>query len=205
METAVQTYDVFLSHSFRDRAIATEVADRLRAEGLVPFYDATIEASDAIGDAIWEALAECHAFVVVVSPDASPDAMGMVELGAATAWNKPIFLLLNGPASMKVPLALQRYRAYPLSRIDEVAGQILQSLEPFSNEDRECLIEAYKTLGVSVDELSQSPQLLKQIVNQFNSNAARSLSGDRILSELLRMRKQSVLPRIGRHHRRRRA
>lgn len=107
MSTATPTYDVFVSHSSRDREFAADVADRLTAEGLQPFYDASVPLGEDVSKAIWDALAECRAFIVIVSPDSTPDAMGMVELGAATAWHKPIFVLLNGPASLQLPEALQ--------------------------------------------------------------------------------------------------
>lgn len=83
--TATPTFDVFLSHSSRDREFAADVADRLKARGLQPFYDASIPIEQEISKAIWDAIAECHAFIVVVSPESTPDAMGMVELGAAIA------------------------------------------------------------------------------------------------------------------------
>jgi hypothetical protein len=83
MSTATPTYDVFVSHSFRDREFAADVADRLAAEGLQPFCDASIPIGEDASKAIWEALAECRALIMIVSPDSPPDAMGMVELGAA--------------------------------------------------------------------------------------------------------------------------
>lgn len=91
MATATRTFDVFVSHSSHDREFAAEILDKLRAEGLHPFHDASIPLGRNISDAIWDAIAECRAFIVLVSPDSTPDAMGMIELGAAEAWNKPIF------------------------------------------------------------------------------------------------------------------
>ena len=196
MATATRTYDVFLSHSARDKDFAADVANRLQAEGLEPFYDASIQLGETVSQAIWDALAECHAFIVIVSSESSPDAMGMVELGAAAAWNKPIFVLLNGPASMRVPEALKSYRAYPLNRVDEILGQIRHNLEPISDDERKVLAETYRDVNVTADELVQSPSSLRQLVKQFNAKTQKHLSGDRLLSELLRMRKQSKLPRL---------
>jgi hypothetical protein len=127
MSTATPTYDVFISHSSRDREFAADVADRLAAEGLQPFYGASVPIGEDVSKAIWDALAECRAFSVIVSPDSTPDAMGMVELGAATAWHKPIFVLLNGPASSRLPEALQQFPAYPRNRVDEVLSHIRQT------------------------------------------------------------------------------
>ena len=141
MSTVVTSFDVFLSHSSRDREFAADVADRLTAEGLLPFHDASVPVGQEISKVIWDALAECQAFIVIVSPDSTPDAMGMVELGAAAAWNKPIFVLLNGPASAHLPAALESFRVYPRNRLDEVLTQIRRSLEPISDDERLVLTE----------------------------------------------------------------
>ncbi len=201
MATATPTYDVFLSHSARDKDFAADVANRLQAEGLEPFYDASIQVGETVSQAIWDALAECHAFIVIVSSESSPNAMGMVELGAAAAWNKPIFVLLNGPASMRLPEALQSYRAYPLNRVDEILGQIRHNLEPISDDERKVLAETYRDVNVTADQLGQSPSSLRQLVEQFNAKTQKHLSGDRLLSELLRMRKQAKLPRLSQQRR----
>lgn len=194
--TATPTFDVFVSHSSRDREFAADVADRLKAEGLQPFHDASVPIGQEISKAIWDALAECHAFIVIVSPDSVPDAMGMIELGAATAWNKPIFVLLNGPASTRVPDALGTYQVYPRNRIDEVLNQIRRNFESITDDERQVLVESYSDLGVPADRLSQSPRELQQLVEKFNEKTGMHLSGTRLLSELLRLRKQAKLPRL---------
>lgn len=200
--TATPTFDVFVSHSSRDREFAADVAGRLKAEGLQPFHDASVPVGQEISKAIWDALAECHAFIVIVSPDSAPDAMGMVELGAATAWNKPIFVLLNGPASTRLPEALENYQVYPSNRLDEVLTQIRRNLDPITDDERQVLTETYRDLNIPVDRLSQSPRELQQLVKTFNVKTKKQLSGTRLLSELLRMRKQSKLPRLSTTRRR---
>jgi nucleoside 2-deoxyribosyltransferase len=194
--TATPTFDVFVSHSLRDRDFAADVADRLRAEGLQPFHDASVPIGQEISKLIWDALAECHAFVVIVSPDSAPDAMGMIELGAATAWNKPIFVLLNGPASTRVPAALGAYQVYPRNRVDEVLTQIRRNVEPITADERQVLVDTYRELGVPADRLGQSARELQQLVETYNEKTGKQLSGTRLLSELLRMRKQAKLPRL---------
>jgi hypothetical protein len=201
MATATPTYDVFLSHSSRDREFAVDIAERLKADGLQPFYDASVPLGKEVSKAIWEALAECHAFIVIVSPDSTPDAMGMVELGAATAWHKPIFVILNGPASSRLPAALQTYQAFPRNRLDEALNQIRRNLEPFTDEDREKLAKIYSELNVSADRYGQSPRELQDLVKKFNARNKKQVSGTRLLSELLRMRKQSKLPRLSKPRR----
>ena len=195
MATATPTYDVFVSHSLRDHEFAADVADRLSAEGLRPFYDASVPAGKEVSKEIWDALAECHAFIVIVSPESDPDAMGMIELGAATAWSKPIFVVLNGAASTRLPTALQSFKVYPRNRVDEVLTHIRTSVEPMTDEDRNTLAEIYRDTDVSADRLIQSPRDLEKLVQSFNAKTKKHFSGKRLLTELLRMRKQSKLPR----------
>lgn len=201
MATASPTYDVFLSHSSRDRDFAADVAERLKANGLQSFHDASVPVGKELSRAIWDALAECHAFLVIVSPESTPDAMGMVELGAATAWHKPIFVVLNGPASSRLPKALQDYQAFPRNRLDEVLNQIRRNLEPLTDDDRDSLIEIYREQNMPADRYSQSPRELQDLVKKFTAKTKKQLSGTRLLSELLRMRKQAKLPRLSKSRR----
>lgn len=196
MDTATPTYDVFLSHDSRDREFAADVADRLKAEGLQPFHDASVPAGQEVSKAIWDALAECHAFILIVSPESAPDAMGMVELGAATAWHKPIFVVLNGPASTRLPESLRSYQAFPRNRVDEMLNQIRRNWEPLTDVDRDVLADIYREINVPVDRISLSPPELQKLVKRFSARSKKELSGTRLLSELLRMRKQSKLPRL---------
>jgi hypothetical protein len=197
MVTASKTSDVFISHSLSDVGVAQDVASSLEAAGLTTFYLGQQETGTAdIGDAIWEALSESQALIAIVSPGSATHAMGMVEIGAATAWNKPVFLLIHGPATVQLPFVLQRYPVYPLNRIDEVVGAIRSGFEPLTDVDRGVLAEVYERHAVSADQLSQSASALRDFSLDFNQLTKKQLSGERILTELLRLRKQGRLPRL---------
>ena len=198
MSTASKTYDVFLSHSSSDRELAAEVAELLKSEGLQPFHDESVAPSESMSTAIWDALAECRALIAIISVDATPDAMGMVEIGAATAWNKPIYLVLNGPASTRLPDALKSYQVYPRNRLDEVLQKIRTEFQPLSDDERQVLADTFKALSIPADKLGQSPKSLRDLTTRFNRKTKKQLSGERLLSELLRLRKKGSLPRIGR-------
>jgi hypothetical protein len=198
MATASKTYDVFLSYKSSDRDLADEIAARLESAGLQPFFDVGLVPATDISAAIWDALAECRALIAIISVDSTPDAMGMVEIGAATAWNKPIYLVLNGPPSTRLPDALKPYPMYPRNRLDEVIQKIRTEFEPLTDDDREVLASTYKEFNVSADQLSQSAKPLRELTMRFNRRTNRQLSGERLLSELLRLRKKGVLPRTRR-------
>jgi len=194
--TTTKTYDVFLSHAASDSHLATEIADSLESVGLQTFHAGTVESASDIGEEIWQALAESRALISIVSPDVPPHAMGMVEIGAAAAWNKPVFLLINGPSSTKLPLGLSAYPVYPLGRLDEVIQQIRSGFQPLTDNERGILLEVYRELHTPTDQLSQSPSALRKLATKFNRVAERQLSAERLLSELLRLRKQGQLPRL---------
>lgn len=122
--------------------------------------------------------------------------MGIVEIGAADAWNKPVFLLINGPSSTKLPAPLRRYPVYPLSRLEEVIRIIRSGFDPLTDNERRVLADMYRDLGIPVNQLSESPTALRELVANFNRQTGKQYSGERLLSELLRMRKKSQLPRL---------
>ena len=113
MATVAKTCDVFITHTGADRRIAAQIAERLELAGLESFHAGTLTPEMDIGDAIWEALAESRAVIAIMSPDAPPQAMGMVEIGAAAAWNKLVLVVINGPSSTKLPAGLKTFPAFP--------------------------------------------------------------------------------------------
>lgn len=194
--TLSKTCDVFISHAAADAHLAKEIAESLQSAGLETFHAGTVEPGMDLADSIWQALAESRAVIAIVSPDTPPSSMGMVEIGAAAAWNKAVFVLINGPSSTKLPDALSRYPVYPLGRLEEVIQTILASFEPLTDIERGILADIYRKLETSVDRLSQSPKTLHELVAKFTEKTDKQLSGERLLSELLRMRKQGQLPRL---------
>jgi hypothetical protein len=188
--------DVFISHAASDNEIARDIARNLESAGLETFYTGLLEPGADISEAIWEALAESRALIMIVSPNLTRHAIGMIELGAASAWNKPIFLLLNGPSSTRLAAPLDAYTAYPLSRLDEVIRAIHSGFDPLSDDDRGALANIYRRLSIPADQLSMSPKVLRALTTQFNRITHKQLSGERLLSEILRMRKKGELPRL---------
>ena len=194
--TINQTYDVFISHAARDQELAREIAERLESEGLASFHDGLIPPGADIGRTIWDALAESRALIAIISPDMLPQAMGLVEIGAAAAWNKPFYVIINGPSSTKLPNFLSNYPAYPLNRLEEVVRAIQSSFDPLTESEREILSEIYLNLGTPTDQLSQSPKALRELTSHFNKSTKKQYSGERLLSELIRLRKKGELPRL---------
>lgn len=189
-----KTYDVFIAHSANDAALALEVVTACRANGLEAITDMELQPGANVGDAVWEALAESRALVAILSPSGLTPSMG-IELGAALAWNKPIFGVLTNPSLNPLPGDLMGVHLYTPGRIEDVIRAIKQSGQELSEEDRVLLARLFTEVGVSVDQLALERDRLGELVKQFAANTGRAVPGERLLSELLRMRKQGRLTR----------
>jgi hypothetical protein len=188
-----KSIDVFLSHASPDSAVAQKIVDRLQSAGLVTFSSGGLDPGKETSNGIWQALAESRALIALISPRPT-SAMGIVEIGAAAVWNKPIFLLLNGPSSTKLPSALSAYPVYPINRLEDVIQAIRSTLEPLTDKEQRVLKDIYREFCIPVDQLSLSPNVLHEMTKQFNKNAHKQFSEEKLLSEILRMRKKRQLP-----------
>lgn len=195
-----KVYDVFLSHAAAETTLAREVAGACRVNGIEAFTDADLSPGADVSDAVWDALAECRALVLILSTSGLTSSM-WVEIGAAQAWNKPIYAIVTDPA-MSPPPALARIPLYPVGRREEIVRAIKGSTQQWSNENRSLLARLYSEIGVPVDELVVNPGSLTKLVKQFRTKSGASVSGEEVLSELLRLRKQRLLPRTGGQRRR---
>lgn len=189
-------FDVFISFNHPDKKHAAAVADVLRSYGLVVFFDPQeIKAGETTEGVIWDAMAESHALVVVV-PENAPSSWMAVELGAARAWNKPIFAISAKPTVGRPPAAFQHIQILPLSRSDEIAQSINSSREPISDDDQKRLGESYQKIGVTVDQLALQPHHLAKLIKDFNRRSGKKMSGEQVMSLLLRLRKRRALPAL---------
>lgn len=197
---SVQTtiYDVFLSYSLTEADEARLIQRALTEAGFDVFNPAEAgpEGGEAATDALWQALAESAALVVLLHPQREPSAAVLVELGAAMAWDKPVYVVQIGPGTAKPPTYLASYPLYPLSRIDDVAGAVKRSLRTLDDEDRAVLCDVYLDLGVPTDQLLRNPSSLDRLADEFNRRANENLPGERLVQELIRLRKTGGLPRL---------
>jgi hypothetical protein len=194
MKINKSTFDIFVAYSHSELQDAAEVSRILESYGLNVFFaPASLKRGARVEDAIWEAMAECHAFVIVVPKNQANSWMAF-ELGAAKAWNKPIYAVATGKTVGPLPSALQGFRILPLSRIGEIANAILKSREAITEDEQQLLVDAYRRSQMTIDSLAQKPAFLSKIVREFNRSSGRQLSGEEAMSLLLRMRKKGVLP-----------
>lgn len=189
------TFDVFVSHDLRDNRVAGDVVRALRSYGLKVFTRDEVPVADRIEDAVWEAMAESQAFIAVISNE-GPTSSIAFEVGAANAWNKPIYGIVSDPATIHSFPSLHRIRLYPASRIDEIAQEILRASDSLSDQEIEVLLEEYHRAGVPVDQLALQPRQLQELTKLFQKRAKRSISAEQLLHLLLRLRKTRELPAV---------
>jgi TIR domain len=187
-----KTCDVFISHAVDDAPLAREIANACRANGLDAITYAELLPAADISQVLWDALAESRALLAVLSRSGPTPSMA-IELGAARAWNKPIFGVVADPTFADLPPGLSGIHLYPLGRVDDVIRAIKSSGKELSEEDRSLLARLYTEIGVSVDELALDLRHLEELVRRFGAGTGKALPGERLLSELLRMRKQGKL------------
>jgi hypothetical protein len=194
MADANKTCDVFIAHAAEDAALAGDIANACRASGLEAITAAEILPAENVSDALWDALAESRALLAVLSRSGPTPSMA-IELGAARAWNKPIFGVVADPTLTDLPPGLSGIHLYTSGRVEDVIRAIKRSSEELTEEDRSLLAQRYTEMGASVDQLALEPRLLQELVKRFTAGTGKAVPGERLLSELLRMRKQGRLPK----------
>jgi TIR domain len=187
-----RTCDVFISHAAGDVTFAQEVANACRASGLDAVTVTDLLPGKNPGDALWDALAESRALLTILSPTGPTPSMA-IEIGAARAWNKPIYGVVTDPSATRLPPALSGVHLYTIGRIQDIINAIELVDQEFSDDDRSFLIRLYSELGVSVEQLALNLDELGELVRKFKESRGKSVSGERLLSELFRLRKRGRL------------
>jgi hypothetical protein len=198
MSRPAESYDVFLSSAAADRGVAMVVRRAIEDRGLSVFSADDLQGGAGVEDAIRSAMADARVFVAVLSRLSVNSPTIAIELGAAMAWGKAIYLLLEGIGPAELPSALLRYRSIPLSRLAEALREIERSIEPVTEEQARLLAEVYASISVPTDQLASRPSSLDQLTSRFNQRAGTSYSPERVLQELIRLRKRGGLPKLTR-------
>lgn len=191
-------YDVFLSHGTHDRGIADVVKRALAKEGFNVFAVDELKTNGSAMAGMREALAECSAFVMILTRSTLDSSSGAFEIGAAMAWNKPIFVLYDGLSNKEIPEYLKDFTVLQFTELPQVVRKIANLQQQFSDDDRESLVRVYQNLGVPTDQLLIKPLALRDLSKKYDKVTHSTCAAERLVQELIRLRKQGKLPKIKR-------
>lgn len=192
-----RTHDVFLSCSFDLASQAKVIIKKFADAGLTVFASSEIEPGYNIIEETWQALAESWAVIALIKPGTVSSSVG-VEIGAASAWQKPTYILTTGTGEYHLPKYFSKYQMFKISEIGKLIQLISKDLKPLTEEERQALVDAYNRLGIPTDKLLRQPAHIDQLNNILWSKSHLRLSGERIMEELLRLRKRGKLPKVRR-------
>lgn len=192
-------YDVFLSYS---PGGGEDAVRRVRAtfseSGLKVFDASQLSLGVDLQDQVWSALAVSDAIVVLATPSTVSSAWTAVEIGAAQAWQKPVFIVTLTPPAADLPEFISRFPIVPMARLDDVVQAIRERQIPLATDEREPLRETYLEMGIPVDRLLTSPPELALFAQRFNRRNHSAFAAEALAQKLLKMRKRGDLPRLKR-------
>lgn len=120
---------VFISHSGRDRWIATQLDRRLREDaGVETFLDEKdILGGDRITERVKDGLQRCDEFVVLFSSASKQSDWVKAEIGAAWVLGRRIVILLDKLSPTDIPQIVSDYKSFDLNDaaryVNEVKGR----------------------------------------------------------------------------------
>ena len=188
-------YDVFLSYSLDLQREAEVVAKKFTNAGLTAFDLSELGPGHNVVEETWQALAGSWALVVIIKPIAIPPSVA-VEIGAASAWQIPVYILIEAKGRYHLPAYFSKYETFKSSEIAKVVDLILKGKKPLSDEDRQALAKAYVDLCIPTDRLLMEPGSIERLKNVLWKDSGLRISGERMMQELIRLRKSGKLPRI---------
>lgn len=189
---------VFLSYSARDVSAAQCVVRALSDAGFTVLQAADVLAGHDVAKAVREAMLESNALVVVTAPNTPDSPWTAFEIGAAMAWGKSIYVVTTDKGPL--PAYLQQLHVLTLEDVPQLVQSLQREVEPLSHTEQAALSALYAQVGVAADKLIFNPDASARLVEEFNRRTRNNASADRLLRELLRLRKLGRLPRLHKMH-----
>jgi hypothetical protein len=186
--------DVFLSFPQSETAWAAAVERRMLDAGLSVFVARDVPGLDAdAADRTWDAMAESAAVVSLARGPRETSPSLLFEVGAAMAWNKPVYVVYAGDPPADLPKYVNDFGVFPADRIDHVIGLVRNGEPSMTERERDALVRAYKSVGVTIDQMLLEPAKSDQLVRAYRRNSKSRIPGEQLFRELLHMRKRGQL------------
>lgn len=188
-------YDVFLSHHPQDGGLASMVTREIESAGCGVFSLESLPLGSHIQSQVLDALVDSSAVVVLLTRSSVESRGVAFEVGVAMGWDKPIYIIHDGLEMRSIPEFLNQFHLVPLSDLPRVVKQIQSLRKPLSDSQREFLIDAYRQVAVPVDQLLRDSKQRARLSNLFAEQAPEPIASNRLLQELIRLRKKGQLPK----------
>jgi hypothetical protein len=195
MSKIKKTFDVFLSYSCDSADEAKVIIKKFTDAGFSVFGFSEIGLGKNIIEEIWQALAECWAVVVLIKTETIPPSVA-VEIGAASAWQKPIYIIMESKGKHNLPFVFSKYEVFSISEIEKVVNRVQKASRPLNENEQNVLVKVYLKLGIPADTLLMQPASIDRLNDMLQQESGLRLSGERIMQALLRLRKRGNLPRV---------
>lgn len=190
-----KTYDLFLSYSADLANEAKSLKKKFTDAGFTVFEPSEIQPGQNLIKETWDALAGSWAIAVLIRPGRIPSTIA-VEIGAASAWQKPTYILTTGKGEYHVPLYFSQYLVFDFSDVGKLIERIRNDRSPLTEEQINALKNAYQRLGIPTDKLLMQPTSIERLNKMLQEDIGLQVSGERIMQALLRLRKSGKLPRV---------
>lgn len=187
------TYDVFVTHRAKDERIALRLKTLLDKEGLAVYTQLTSKAAARFADEMREALSESRTLVVVMSELATTSTTIALEVGAAQAWQKAIFVVLHNLTRDQLPSYLAELTSFGSDDLSALVTAIKSASHGLTEDQKSLLSTIYTRIGVPTDALLRRPLQLEKLARAFNKSAQTTLAPEKLLQELIRLRKKGRL------------
>ena len=196
MNNKARLHDVFLAFANADAGIAEVVRRDFEARGLGVLCVGAPTPDQNQLDGIRDALAESRAFVMILTRSFLNSTWMAFFLGAASSWDKPIYILLENLTFSEVPAYLRTLQVRPFGKRAEVIEAIARVSIPLPETKLDLLTELYSRRGIPTDNLAADPDSLDALTDEFNQASELMLTPDHVFRELARLRKLGRLRKL---------
>lgn len=190
-------HDVFLTFAAADAAVGGAVHRQLEAAGLTVVPSDRIGAGVELSEGVLRQITTSATFAVILTPSSLHNGNLALELGVAWGAAVPVYVLTSGVPTADVPAYLAKYRVGELwGGLPRIVDEIRLSAQPLTDDQTQTLLDTFKRLGATVDDLQRDFSARVRLAEDFAGETGLTLKPDRLVRELLRLRKAKRLPKL---------
>ena len=191
-------FDVFLAYSRNEEGLAETVKYAMRDAGIGVFDARDLVQGQPSSGLLLDAIEESAA-VVVTGAKSIANGSVLTELGAAMAWQKPIYVVYSSGEPHEWPMLRGRVELVREEDLSRLIKTLQNAIAPLSESNLDLLRKLYVRLGVPTDQLRSQPSSMEILTNAFAALTDMNISGGRLVRELIRLRKNNQLPALSKN------